>query len=184
MQYINTSTQEYPVLFGWIQAQFPNTTWAASNPPAPYMPVAYSNQPAYDPVTQLVTEIAPIQVSGAWKQQWQIVKRYPTQAEEDAAVAADQVAKDKAIQDAIVDATQVRLDTFAKTRNYDGILSACTYATSAVLKFKTEGQYCVNQRDATWAKLYQMLAEVQAGTRPMPTGYTDIEAELPVLVWP
>ena len=34
----------------------------------------------------------------------------------------------------IVSSTQQRLDDFAKTRNYDGILSACTYATSIVPK--------------------------------------------------
>jgi hypothetical protein len=84
----------------------------------------------------------------------------------------------------IVTGTQARLDSFARTRNYDSILSACTYATSSVPRFKTEGQYCVDARDATWAKLYEILAEVQTGTRPVPTGYADVEAELPVLVWP
>lgn len=83
-----------------------------------------------------------------------------------------------------VERTQKRLDDFARTRNYDGILSACTYATSAVPKFSAEGQYCVNARDRTWATLYQLLAEVQAGTRPMPSGYADIEPLLPVLEWP
>jgi hypothetical protein len=84
----------------------------------------------------------------------------------------------------IIDATQKRLDDFAQTRNYDGILSACTYATSAVPKFATEGQYCVEVRDTTWAALYDILEEVQAGTRPKPSGYADIEADLPVLTWP
>ena len=88
------------------------------------------------------------------------------------------------IQSEIVAATQARLDDFARTRNYDGILSACTYATSTVPKFQSEGQYCVDARDSTWAKLYEMLAEVEAGTRPVPTGYADIEPELPVLAWP
>jgi hypothetical protein len=88
------------------------------------------------------------------------------------------------IQAEIEAAVQKRLDDFAATRYYNGILSACTYATSAVPRFKTEGQYCVQARDATWAKCYQMLAEVQAGTRPMPSGYADIEGELPVLAWP
>ena len=99
-------------------------------------------------------------------------------------VVIDPAALAPQIQASIVTATQQRLDDFAKTRNYDGILSACTYATSTVLKFKTEGQYCVEARDATWAKLYEMLAEVEAGTRPMPSGYADIEPELPALVWP
>lgn len=84
----------------------------------------------------------------------------------------------------IVAATQARLDTFARTRNYDGILSACTYATSSVPKFQAEGQYCVDARDATWATLYQIMAEVQAGTRPMPAGYDDVAGDLPVLAWP
>ena len=84
----------------------------------------------------------------------------------------------------IVDDTQKRLDNFARTRKYDGILSACTYATSTVPKFAAEGRYCVNARDNTWATLYKILAEVQAGTRPMPSGYADIEPLLSVLKWP
>lgn len=88
------------------------------------------------------------------------------------------------VQAEIVAATQLRLDTFAHTRNYDGILSACTYATSSVPKFAAEGQYCVDARDATWAKLYTILGEVLAQTRPMPTGFSDIASELPTLAWP
>lgn len=80
--------------------------------------------------------------------------------------------------------TQKRLDEWAKTRNYDGILSLCTYATSTVPKFAAEGQYAVQARDATWATLYTILAEVEAGTRPVPSGYADIEPELPALAWP
>jgi len=93
-------------------------------------------------------------------------------------------AQNESTMQEIIQGTQQRLDTFAKTRNYDSILSACTYATSAVLKFKNEGQYCVNSRDATWSVLYTILAEVQAGTRPMPQSYAEIEPELPQLTWP
>ena len=88
------------------------------------------------------------------------------------------------VQAEIVTATQERLDDFARTRSYDGVLSLCTYASSPNPKFKAEGQYGVEARDATWSKLYEILAEVQAGTRPMPSGYADIEPELPPLVWP
>lgn len=84
----------------------------------------------------------------------------------------------------IVAATQARLDAFAQTRGYDGILSCATYATSTVPKFAAEGQYAVEARDATWSALYAMLAEVLAGTRPLPAGYADIEPELPALAWP
>lgn len=81
------------------------------------------------------------------------------------------------------DLIQKRLDDFARTRNYDGILSAATYATSAVPKFAAEGQYAVEARDATWAKSYEILAAVEAGERPMPTD-AELAAELPALAWP
>jgi hypothetical protein len=103
-----------------------------------------------------------------------------TQAEIDAAKAKQA----EAVKSEIIDATQKRLDDFAGTRDYNSILSACTYATSTVPVFKSDGQYCVNARDATWGKLYDMMAEVEAGTRPMPSGFADIEGELPVLAWP
>lgn len=88
------------------------------------------------------------------------------------------------LQADIVAATQARLDAFAKTRNYDSILSACTYATSAVPRFAGEGEAAVNARDATWSALYVVLAEVQAGQRPMPGSFADIEPSLPALAWP
>ena len=88
-----------------------------------------------------------------------------------------------ALQSEIVKATQNRLDTFAQTRNYDGILSACTYATSMVPTFAIEGQRCVELRDTTWAALYVILGEIQANTRPVPAGFAGIEGELPLLVW-
>ncbi len=80
-------------------------------------------------------------------------------------------------------AVQARLDDFAASRGYDGILSACTYATSVVPKFQSEGQYCVNARDTTWATCYTLLAEVQAGQRAMPT-LDDLMILLPTLAWP
>lgn len=87
------------------------------------------------------------------------------------------------IKSEISNAVQARLDAFASERNYDGILSACTYATSTVPQFANEGKSCVDLRDATWGKLYQIMQEVEAGKRSMPVGYTDIESELPELVW-
>lgn len=87
------------------------------------------------------------------------------------------------IQAAVTAAVQDRLDAFAKTRGYDGILSACTYATSKVAKFAAEGAYCVDARDAHWAQCYAIMADVQGGLRPMPT-VDAVLAELPALEWP
>lgn len=105
----------------------------------------------------------------------------PRTAEDIAARAANAQAN---LQSSIVQQTQQRLDVFAQTRGYDGILSASTYATSAVPKFAAEGQCAVAARDATWAALYTLLADVQAGIALMPTGFADVEPLLPVLEWP
>ena len=134
--------------------------------------------PAYDAITQGVREIAPALVDGSYVQQWEVYSLEPE------VIAANQQAAALRVKQEIVDATQKRLDDFARTRLYDGILSLCTYATSAVPKFQAEGQYGVTARDATWATLYQILAEVEAGTRPVPSGYADIEQYLPALAWP
>lgn len=95
--------------------------------------------------------------------------------------AESEVAKAK-LQSAIVSQVQVRLDTFAQTRNYDSILSAATYAASSNEVFKAEGLKAVELRDATWSALYTILAAVEAGTRVVES-YADIEADLPVLSW-
>ncbi len=108
----------------------------------------------------------------------------PTQEELDAMAAQLVTTEALRVQSSIIQATQARLDTFAQSRNYDNILSACTYAPSSIPKFAVEGQYCVNVRDTTWATLYTILGEVQAQTRQMPSNFADVEPLLPVLVWP
>ena len=87
------------------------------------------------------------------------------------------------LQTRIATEAQSRLDTWAQSRGYDGILSACTYATSQVPRFQAEGQRCVDLRDQTWARLYEILAEVETGTRPVPMSLAEIAADLPALTW-
>jgi hypothetical protein len=114
----------------------------------------------------------------------QIVLNADGEAFLQAQAVEEEALRQQRVQAEIVTSTQQRLDTFAKTRNYDSVLSLCTYASSPNAKFQAEGQYGVEARDATWSKLLEILAEVEANTRPMPTGYAEIESELPPLVWP
>lgn len=86
--------------------------------------------------------------------------------------------------DDFVGAVQVSLDDFAKTKNYDGILSACTYATSNVPTFKAEGQYCVDARDAAWSYCYTAMEEIKNGTKPIYKTTQELVDELPKLAWP
>ena len=109
---------------------------------------------------------------------------HPSQAAIDAEIARLRVIlpREQHIK-RFADEAQARLDTFAKSRGYDGILSACTYATSQVPRFRAEGQRCVALRDQTWARLYEILAEAEAGTRPVPMSLAEIEGDLPMLTW-
>lgn len=87
------------------------------------------------------------------------------------------------LQKEIINRTQSRLDDFAKSRGYDSVLSACTYVASQVPRFASDANVAVRLRDATWAKLYEILGEVESNKRPIPSGFGDIEADLPPLVW-
>lgn len=194
--YLNTQTMQR-VSEHEIRQAFPSTSFPTPfQPPEGYVWVFPAPQPQHNAVLQYTRETTPeLTNKGTWEQRWEVVSRFSEYTDdqgfthtvaqqEAAALAVDLAARTQALQAGIVAATQLRLDEFAQTRNYDGILSACTYATSTVTKFQAEGQACVEARDATWATLYGLLAEVQAGTRPVPSSYADIEPLLPALVWP
>lgn len=80
------------------------------------------------------------------------------------------------------DAVQAHLDAAAKTRNYDDIVSACSYA-GAANPFQAEGIAFVAWRGDVWATCYEVMDEVQAGGRAAPT-IAALIAELPALVLP
>lgn len=88
-----------------------------------------------------------------------------------------------AIKQELTLAVQRHMNVVAAQRNYDDIISCCTYATSTNAKFSAEGQAAVEWRDAVWVKCYQVLDEVQAGTRPTPTE-EELLSELPAIQWP
>lgn len=120
-----------------------------------------------------VADDALVQVNGVWYD----ADKAPQQNPEE--VLAKQQA---AIRRQFTDAIQKRLDDFAKTKGYDGIMSAASYATSTDPTFRAEGERAVALRDQTWRKCYDILAEVLAGERPVPT-LEEIVAELPALTW-
>lgn len=96
---------------------------------------------------------------------------------------------------AIEYAIQKNLDAIAQTRGYDGIKSACTYASTSPWvpdtdpnfamceKFRRQGNYAQNRMSLTWAMCYAYLVTVQAGTNQMPTP-AEAVAMMPEFIWP
>lgn len=82
----------------------------------------------------------------------------PTPEEQEAALQAQYTAL-----------IQSMLDKEAQKLGYDNCNSVCTYVDTGVAKFDAEGVAFRKWRSAVWAKGYELLAEVQAGTRPIPT---------------
>lgn len=65
-------------------------------------------------------------------------------------------------------AIQSHIDSQAQSLGYDGIVSACSYA-GYINEFQTEAVALGIWRSAVWTKAYQVQADVEAGTIPMPT---------------
>ena len=85
------------------------------------------------------------------------------------------------VQARLTDAVQHVLDSKAQELNYDSCLSVCSYIDTGVPKFDAEGKAFRAWRSAVWAKGYEILAQVQAGQRAIPTE-AELIAELPQLV--
>jgi len=83
----------------------------------------------------------------------------------------------------LTQAVQNQLDSVPRQRNYDGILSLASYATSSNTKFAAEGKAGVDWRDAVWSTCYTVMSEVKAGARAKPTE-SELLALLPAFVWP
>lgn len=180
MAFRNIITGEYPVSFHSIRLKYLNISFPDFFTEAPEHEWVYPITPEFiDPKVQYLEEGAPeLREDGKWYQTWVVKQR----SQED----INNMLFQEKMQfiNKVVDNTQQRLDAFASTRNYSSILSAATYATSKVPKFQKEGQYCVDKRDETWATLYSILEQVEAGTIPQPSSWEEVEAMLPVLEWP
>lgn len=179
MSYVNIKTLEKIEAAGIMLANpevsFPNRGWSDDELALyGYAELHFPVEHPFHGTYEKLVEGTPAKIGDKWYIQFDVV---PMTEEE-------VVGKQQQIRADIITQTQNRLDNFAQSRNYDGILSLCTYATSTNPKFKAEGQYGVEARDATWAKLYEILMEVETGVRPLPDGYADVEPELPLLTWP
>jgi hypothetical protein len=81
-------------------------------------------------------------------------------------------------------AVQAHLDAEARKKNYDGILSAASYAALPVGDpFQAEGLVFAKWRSAVWIKCYEILEAIQKSQRTAPS-VDGLLLELPVLTLP
>lgn len=88
------------------------------------------------------------------------------------------------IKAALVAAVQAHLNATAAAYGYDNIYTACTYADEpSVALFQAEGQALRAWRSLVWAHCHQVMADVMAEKRAVPSA-EELIAELPALVMP
>ena len=68
--------EKYPVGFGEIKTEFPNTSFPKNMASVDLTPFGYVNvadvaQPTYDPKTEKITQGTPVLSNGVWVQSWQ-----------------------------------------------------------------------------------------------------------------
>jgi len=84
---------------------------------------------------------------------------------------------------AIVDAMTALFDTTAQAKSYDNRIT-CTMRAGYPGPFQAEGIAFATWMDTCNATAYVMLAEVQAGTMPMPATLDAALSLLPPMIWP
>jgi hypothetical protein len=96
-------------------------------------------------------------------------------------IEAATVQKIEAFATAAYPQVQGRLDVFARTRNYDSITSACTYALGTDPVFSVEGKRAVQMRDTVYRDLNDKLQLIRNRTLALPSVIEELN--LPALTW-
>lgn len=172
----NSSIEKYPYSVNELRKDFPQTSFPTDVSKADLsdygvFPVTQVAKPNAD-YTKVVQEREPMNVGGSWTQVW--IVRDATDAEE--AAALDQIEAD------YESAIQAHLDATAQSRGYDNMISACSYASGTHPKFSVEGRDCLAWRSSVWEAAFQIMTDVRAGVRPLPS-LQQVMTELPPMVW-
>lgn len=175
----NGSLVKFPYNENDLKIENPNTSFPAQISDSlladwNVFPVTVQSSAEYNPLTHKeVRDSEPTLVDGVWT----LGKSYELLTDNEKQAYIKQQSRVYELK------VQKHMDEKVAEREYDSMISACTYATSSNPKYGPEGQACLQWRDAVWDKCYQVLAEVQAGTR-QPPEIQELIDELPELVWP
>jgi hypothetical protein len=127
---------------------------------------------------QKLVEATPVKNEHSiWRQTWTVVDLAGDELA--AAAEAEQARKIATFDRALTG----HLDATARLKRYDDRIS-CMVRAGFTGPFQAEGQAFAAWCDACNVTAYTLLAEVQAGTRPLPETTQALIDMLPVMVWP
>lgn len=112
-----------------------------------------------------------------------LAKRYQYEYTQEPMTTEELMHFNASILNDITNQISSKLDEFAKTKNYDSFLSACSYVSSTSEVYRKDALRAVELRDATWAAASDIMNEILTGKRKMIFSLDDIIDELPELTW-
>ena len=81
------------------------------------------------------------------------------------------------------DYISVKLDEFARTKQYNDFIHLTGYRYSAIPSFAAEAVRGYTLRDQIWVNLLGYFTQVTSGAVPVPTSIADVDALIPDLTW-
>ena len=158
-----------------LRKDFPSTSFPA-NPTQDQLPqgvyiVDVKPQPKVS-TFQYADKVGPVYNGMNWEISWNVRDMTP----------GEKTIKMSSLENELTADIQNHLDSVARTRGYDGILSLVSYANSTDAVFGPEGIAGRNWRDAVWNSASVILGNVKNGSRAIPTSSALI-AELPTISW-
>ena len=162
MNYINTTTGEYPVSEAQIRLAYPNTSFPTTfQAPEEYAVVFQAPQPTFDALTQSVRETPPVLTDkGHYEQVWEVIALDPEQIE------ANQAAK--AVADAELIAERAEALWQAADQYITGYISgvAIGILTLGVIQGKPKALAVTAWSNTVWSDYYARKALVEGGAVP------------------
>lgn len=133
-------------------------------------------RPAFDPITQSCARDGGEFVGNRWVFKWAVTELPSEQ------VAANVAAAQAALIASYTAALDDFIDDTAKADRWDNRIT-CVMRAGYPNLWQAKGVAFGTWMDACYALAYQIMAEVQAASRSLPT-IEEFLAEMPVMIWP
>lgn len=133
-------------------------------------------EPVYDRITQSCVRDGGECMDGQWRTKWLVSDLPPEQ------VAINQASAQAALIASYTAALDAHIDAVAQADRWDSRIT-CALRASYPNPWQVKGIAFGTWMDTCYALAYQIMADVQAQTRTLPT-IDEFIAEMPVMEWP